>query len=37
VRVTESGRLPVRIESSTGLTKAKTITLAEPNSSLFGR
>ena len=37
VRVTGSGRLPVRIESSTGLTRTKTISLTEGNSSLFGR
>jgi hypothetical protein len=34
VRVTESGRLPVRIESSTGLARTKTITLSE--NTLFG-
>ena len=36
VRCTESGRLPVRIESSTGLARTKTITLTD-NSTLFGR
>ncbi len=35
VRVAESGRLPVRIESSTGLVRTKTITLSE--NTLFGR
>ncbi len=34
VRVAESGRLPVRIESSTGLARTKTITLSE--NALFG-
>jgi hypothetical protein len=37
VRVVEGGRLPIRIESSTGLTRTKSIILAEPNSALFGR
>jgi hypothetical protein len=37
VRVTESGRLPVRIESSTGLAHTKTIQLSETSSTLFGR
>lgn len=36
VRVAESGRLPVRIESSTGLARTKTITLTD-TSTLFGR
>jgi hypothetical protein len=36
VRVAESGRLPVRIESSTGLARTKTITLSETTSTLFG-
>ncbi len=37
VRVTGSGRLPVRVESSTGLARTKTISLTDGNSSLFGR
>jgi predicted secreted protein len=37
VQVTSSGRLPVRIESSTGLTRTKTITLTESNKSLYGQ
>ncbi len=37
VRVTGSGRLPVRVESSTGLARTKTISLAEGNNTLFGR
>ena len=37
VRVLESGRLPVRVESSTGLTRTKTITLTESTKTLFGR
>jgi hypothetical protein len=35
VRVIESGRLPVRIESSTGLARTKTITLSESKSNVF--
>lgn len=37
VRVTGTGRLPVRIESSTGLARTKTISLTEGNDTLFGR
>lgn len=37
VRVSQTGRLPVRIESSTGLVRTKTITLADTSSTLFGR
>ncbi len=38
VRVLASGRLPVRVESSTGLVRVKTVTLTEnTDSSLFGR
>jgi hypothetical protein len=37
VRVIESGRLPVRVESSTGLARTRTIVLAEPRSTLFNR
>jgi hypothetical protein len=36
VRVVESGRLPVRIASSTGLARTKTISLTESNKTLFG-
>jgi hypothetical protein len=37
VRVLESGRLPIRVESSTGHVRTKTITLSETTSTLFGR
>lgn len=37
VRVVESGRLPIRVESSTGHVRSKTITLSESTSTLFGR
>ncbi len=37
VRVTESGRLPVRVESSTRLVRTKTITLSESSGTLFDR
>jgi predicted secreted protein len=38
VRVVASGRLPVRVDSSTGLRRTKTITLTQnTDSSLFGR
>jgi hypothetical protein len=38
VRVIASGRLPVRVDSSTGLRRTKTITLTQKtDSSLFGR
>jgi hypothetical protein len=37
VRVLETGRLVVRVESSTGYARAKTITLSETASTLFGR
>ncbi len=38
VRVVSSGRLPVRVESSTGLVRTKTITLTQStDSTLFGR
>jgi predicted secreted protein len=36
VRVTQSGRLPVRIESSIGLARTKTITLSESTKTLLG-
>jgi uncharacterized protein (DUF58 family) len=40
VRVLERGRLPVRVESSTGVARTKTITITEvqnPKGELFGR
>ncbi len=40
VRVLERGRLPVRVESSTGVARTKTITITEvqnPQGELFGR
>ena len=35
LRVLERGRLPIRIESSTGLTRTKTITLTESAGGIF--
>ena len=37
VRVTGTGSLPVRVESSTGLARTKTIQLTETVNALFGR
>jgi hypothetical protein len=37
VQVVQAGRLPVRVESSTGLARTKTIVLAAESESLFGR
>jgi hypothetical protein len=36
VRILDHGRLPVRVQSSTGVTRAKTITLSGPG-TIFGK
>ena len=38
VRVLDYGRLPVRVQSSTGVTRSKTITLTGPGTGqIFGK
>jgi hypothetical protein len=37
VQVVDGGRFRIRIESSTGLTRSKTLTLSPSDDSLFGR